>query len=60
MITMASNKEYSEWKNDPIAQAEYINYLEKDLPKRLQLPNPFLTDPEQFTRKFFEIFGENK
>ena len=60
MITMASEKEYNDWKNDPVAQAEYTNFLEKDLLKRLQLPDPFTTNPEQFTRKFFEIFGENK
>jgi hypothetical protein len=57
-IEMASNKEYAEWKNDPVAQAEYNNFLEKDLLKRLQLPDPFTTNSEQFTRTFFEIFGK--
>lgn len=57
-VQMATQKEYDEWKNDMSAQAEYKTYLEKDLLKRLQLPDPFTTNSEQFTRTFFEIFGK--
>lgn len=55
MITMATNKEYQQWKTDPVAQQEYTKYLlEKEL-KKDPVPQDFI---DQFTSKFNEIFKE--
>jgi hypothetical protein len=52
---MATNKEYEQWKNDPVAQQEYSKYLlEKEL-KKDPVPQDFIN---QFTRNFNEIFKE--
>jgi hypothetical protein len=52
---MATNKEYEEWKADPVAQQEYTQYLleeaQKTDPKSIDFIN-------QFTNKFNEIFKE--
>ena len=55
MITMATEKEYQQWKTDPVAQQEYSKYLlEKEL-KKDPVPQDFI---DQFTSKFNEIFKE--
>jgi hypothetical protein len=52
---MATNQEYEQWKNDPVLQQEYAQYL---------LEEALKTDPKsidfinQFTSKFNEIFKE--
>ena len=33
-------EEYLEWKNDPQAQKEYQQWLERDQQRRAQLPDP--------------------
>ena len=57
MITMATNKEYEEWKSDPVAQQEYTKYLFEELQKPDSNTNQFIGI---FTRSFNEIFKENK
>jgi hypothetical protein len=55
MITMSTHGEYEQWKNDPVAQQEYSQYLLEEAKK---------TDPNaiefinQFTRNFNQIFKE--
>lgn len=54
---MATNKEYEEWKKDPVAQQEYREYLlEKALTKDPD-PNKYFI---QFTKQFDKIFKETK
>ena len=54
-ITMATNQEYEQWKNDPVLQQEYTQYLLEEAlktdPKAIEFIN-------QFTSKFNEIFKE--
>ncbi len=35
-------KEYEEWKNDPLAQEEYRLWLKNDEQRRASLPDPLL------------------
>jgi len=55
MITMATNKEYEEWKKDPAAQQEYAQYLFEELKKPDSNCNQFIG---QFTRAFNETCKE--
>ena len=55
MITMASNKEYEQWKADPVAQQEYKTYLLEEATKTAPNLDQFI---EQFTRQFDTIFKE--
>jgi len=55
MITMATNKEYEEWKKDPAAQQEYAQYLFEELKKPDSNNNQFIG---QFTRAFNETCKE--
>jgi hypothetical protein len=55
MITMASNKEYEQWKADPVAQQEYKTYLLEEVTKTDPTLNEFI---DQFTRQFEKIFKE--
>jgi len=55
MITMATNKEYEEWKKDPAAQQEYAQYLFEEATKTAPNLDEFI---KQFTCKFDEIFKE--
>ena len=54
-ITMATNQEYEQWKNDPVAQQEYTQYLLEEATKTAPNLNEFIN---QFTCKFNEIFKE--
>lgn len=38
---MDTQQEYEEWKNDPVAQAEYQQWRIQDELKRSKLPDPF-------------------
>jgi len=55
VITMATNKEYEEWKADPVAQQEYTQYLLKEATKTDPNLDQFI---DQFTRQFDTIFKE--
>lgn len=55
MITMATHGEYEEWKADPVAQQEYMQYLLEEATKTAPNLDEFI---EQFTCKFNEIFKE--
>ena len=55
MITTATNKEYEQWKNDPVAQQEYTQYLLEEAQKTAPNLDQFI---EQFTRQFDTIFKE--
>ena len=55
MITMATNKEYEEWKADPAAQQEYTQYLLEEAQKTAPNLDEFI---DQFTRQFDKIFKE--
>jgi len=59
MITMATNKEYEQWKNDPVAQQEYKEHLFREIFQTAPITDPqvqpFL---EQFTREFVKQFKE--
>ena len=55
MITMATHKEYEEWKADPVAQQEYTQYLLKEAYKTSPKLNEFI---EHFTNQFDQIFKE--
>ena len=55
MITMATNQEYEQWKNDPVAQQEYTQYLLEEATKTAPNLDQFI---EQFTRQFETIFKE--
>jgi hypothetical protein len=52
---MATNQEYEQWKNDPVAQQEYTQYLLEEATKTAPNLNEFIN---QFTCKFNEIFKE--
>ena len=54
---MATHGEYEQWKNDPVAQQEYTQYLLEEASKTAPNLDEFI---EQFTSKFNEIFKENK
>jgi hypothetical protein len=55
MITMATNKEYEEWKTDPVAQQEYAKYLLEEAYKTSPKLDEFI---EHFTNQFDQIFKE--
>ena len=58
---MATHKEYEQWKNDPVAQQEYKQYLLEELQKTEPTPEPVaLYFTEQLTRNFNIIFKEIK
>ena len=57
MITMSTHGEYEQWKNDPVAQQEYTQYLLEEASKTAPNLDEFI---EQFTSEFNEIFKENK
>ncbi len=52
---MATNKEYEEWKKDPVAQQEYSKYLLEEAYKTAPDLDQFI---DQFTRQFDTIFKE--
>lgn len=52
---MATNQEYEQWKNDPVAQQEYEKYLLEEATKTDPKLNQFIN---QFTSQFNEIFKE--
>ena len=55
-ITMSTQGEYEQWKNDPVAQQEYTNYLLEEAKKNSPALDEFIN---QFTNQFNEIFKEN-
>jgi hypothetical protein len=55
MISMATEKEYQEWLNDPVAQQEYSEYLTKEAYKTNPKFNEIIN---HFTKQFDEIFKE--
>ena len=55
MITMATHKEYEEWKADPVAQQEYRQYLLEEAYKTSPKLDEFI---EHFTNQFDQIFKE--
>ena len=55
MITMSTHGEYVQWKNDPVAQQEYTNYLLEEAKKTAPNLDQFIN---QFTCQFNEIFKE--
>ena len=55
MITMSTHGEYEQWKNDPVAQQEYTEYLLKEAIKTAPNLDQFIN---QFTCQFNEIFKE--
>jgi hypothetical protein len=55
MITMATHKEYEEWKADPAAQQEYTQYLLEEAQKTEPNLDKFI---DQFTRQFNETCKE--
>jgi len=55
MITMSTHGEYEQWKNDPVAQQEYTEYLLKEAIKTDPKLDQFIN---QFTCQFNEIFKE--
>ena len=55
MITMSTHGEYEQWKNDPVAQQEYTNYLLEEAKKTAPTLDQFIN---QFTCQFNEIFKE--
>ena len=57
MITMATHGEYEQWKNDPVAQQEYTQYLLEEAQKTAPDLNQFI---DSFTKQFDQIFKENK
>ena len=50
---MNTDQEYQQWKADPVAQQEYMNYLLEEKPKQDPEP-PKIFD--HFTCQFNEIF----
>jgi hypothetical protein len=52
---MATNKEYEEWKKDPVLQQEYEKYLLEEAKKTAPNLDQFI---DQFTRQFDTIFKE--
>ena len=55
MNTMSTPGEYEQWKNDPVAQQEYTNYLLEEAKKTAPNLDQFIN---QFTCQFNEIFKE--
>ena len=56
---MSTQGEYERWKNDPVAQQEYKNYLLEELQKTEPIPEPVaIYFTNQLTRNFNEIFKE--
>ena len=55
MITMATHGEYEQWKNDPVAQQEYTQYLLEEARKTAPNLDQFI---DQFTKQFDQIFKE--
>ena len=55
MITMSTHGEYEQWKNDPVAQQEYTNYLLEEAKKTAPNLDQFIN---QFTCQFNENFKE--
>ena len=61
MITMSTHGEYEQWKNDPVSQQEYKQYLLEELQKTEPISEPVaIYFTEQLTRNFNIIFKENK
>ena len=52
---MATNKEYEEWKKDPVLQQEYAQYLLEEAKKIAPDLDQFI---DQFTQQFDTIFKE--
>ena len=52
---MATNQEYEQWKNDPVAQQEYTQYLLEEATKTAPNLNQFI---DSFTKQFDQIFKE--
>lgn len=52
---MATNQEYEEWKNDPVAQQEYNKYLLEEAYKTNPKIQEFI---DSFTKQFDQIFKE--
>ena len=57
MITMATHGEYEQWKNDPVAQQEYTQYLLEEAQKTAPDLDQFI---DSFTKQFDKIFKEIK
>ena len=55
MITMSTHQEHQEWKNDPVAQQEYSEYLTKEAYKTNPKFNEII---DHFTKQFDQIFKE--
>ena len=55
MITMATHGEYEQWKNDPVAQQEYTQYLLEEAQKTAPNLDQF---NDNFTKQFDQIFKE--
>ena len=55
IITLEKNPEYEKWKNDPVAQQEYTQYLLEEATKTAPNLDQFI---DQFTRQFDKIFKE--
>lgn len=52
---MATNKEYEEWKKDPVLQQEYTQYLLEEATKTAPNLDQFI---DNFTKQFDQIFKE--
>jgi hypothetical protein len=52
---MATNQEYEQWKNDPVAQQEYTQYLLEEATKTAPNLDQFI---DNFTKQFDQIFKE--
>ncbi len=52
---MSTHGEYEQWKNDPVAQQEYTQYLLEEAKKTSPVLDEFIN---QFTSQFNEIFKE--
>jgi hypothetical protein len=52
---MATDKEYDDWKKDPVLQQEYTEYLLKEAKKTDPKSIEFI---DQFTKQFEAIFKE--
>ena len=52
---MATNQEYEQWKNDPVLQQEYTQYLLEEAIKTAPNLDQFI---DNFTKQFDQIFKE--
>ena len=52
---MATHAEYEQWKNDPVAQQEYTQYLLEEAKKTAPNLDQFI---DNFTKQFDQIFKE--